>query len=505
MMKISRLGVNIAANAVNRAWAFVSAIAFIPLYVQLLGTEAYGLVGFYSTLSALLTIADLGFSATLNRHMARLRASEASMLYRRDVLVSFEAIYAPITVLIAIVIWHFSGTVAIGWLDVAKISPIEVKEAIQLMGFAISAQLLSGLYHGGLMGLERQTLANGIQIAGSIVRHGGGILALVLISPTIKVFAIWQVISSLCILVVARSALWRMQRPNNFQRGPMFTWQPFKESLSFSSGMASMAVLSVILTQIDKIVVSKLLPLEQLGVYTIASAYAMVPMMLATPVSSAVTPRITGLIAVNNPEGVAEIFHRGAQIISFIILPVAAILLAFPDRVFGLWLGENASFDSLVPLGCLLLLGQLIQAISLMPYCLTLGHGAVGINVRFGVASVILVVPLSAILISSYGLQGGGVAWFLMNILTIPLYCRFVIQKYLAKGWLVWLGRDVGVAAFSCFGFIFVIRMLVTIPSNSVYAVLVLVILWLLTSVVAGVSLSEVRRLPGAWLRRSFV
>ena len=62
---------NIIANIANKAWGFLSILLFTPLYIKFLGVEAYGLIGFYSTLLAMLAFADMGFTATLTRETAR--------------------------------------------------------------------------------------------------------------------------------------------------------------------------------------------------------------------------------------------------------------------------------------------------------------------------------------------------------------------------------------------------------------------------------------------------
>jgi len=52
---------NILANMIARAWGVISVYLFVPLYLRFLGIEAYGIVGFYSTLLAVLAFADMGF------------------------------------------------------------------------------------------------------------------------------------------------------------------------------------------------------------------------------------------------------------------------------------------------------------------------------------------------------------------------------------------------------------------------------------------------------------
>lgn len=54
-MRINR---NIAANYAARFWAALSSFVFAPLYLQILGPEAFGLVTFSASVLGMLFIVD---------------------------------------------------------------------------------------------------------------------------------------------------------------------------------------------------------------------------------------------------------------------------------------------------------------------------------------------------------------------------------------------------------------------------------------------------------------
>src|SRR5436853_7772563 len=65
---------NVIANLSGNLYTVVISLVFVPIYIHYLGIEAWGLVGFSVTLQAVLAVADMGLSTTLNREMARLSA-----------------------------------------------------------------------------------------------------------------------------------------------------------------------------------------------------------------------------------------------------------------------------------------------------------------------------------------------------------------------------------------------------------------------------------------------
>ena len=52
-MQISLLKRNVAANFFGRGFAALLSLVAIPIYIRFLGIEAYGIIGFFTSLTAL--------------------------------------------------------------------------------------------------------------------------------------------------------------------------------------------------------------------------------------------------------------------------------------------------------------------------------------------------------------------------------------------------------------------------------------------------------------------
>ena len=48
--------INTCANLLSRAWTMIANFVFVPLYIGLLGEEAYGLVTFFATMQTVLNL-----------------------------------------------------------------------------------------------------------------------------------------------------------------------------------------------------------------------------------------------------------------------------------------------------------------------------------------------------------------------------------------------------------------------------------------------------------------
>ncbi len=62
---------NIAAGYASQLWTALIGIVLMPLYLKYMGSEAYGLVGFFVMLQAIFIMLDLGLTPTVAREAAR--------------------------------------------------------------------------------------------------------------------------------------------------------------------------------------------------------------------------------------------------------------------------------------------------------------------------------------------------------------------------------------------------------------------------------------------------
>jgi O-antigen/teichoic acid export membrane protein len=93
---------NIIANFAGRAWTSILSLIFIPFYIKLLGMEAYGLIGIFASLTALLALLDMGLSTTLSRELAKLSLSEEAHQESRDLVRTLEIVYWATGIVIAL-------------------------------------------------------------------------------------------------------------------------------------------------------------------------------------------------------------------------------------------------------------------------------------------------------------------------------------------------------------------------------------------------------------------
>ena len=185
---MATVGRNIIANVAGTGLAMAVFVVVVPIYLRLLGAEAYGLVGLFTTVMVASMALDLGLGATLNREVARLTARPGDDRHGGDVAATLEAGGWGVGLVVGLLFAAAAPAIASRWLTFSVLAPAEVRGALWLMAAALPALIVRGLYLAGLNGLQRQTLANVVQVGGTAVRAGASVAALTLIAPTVTVF-----------------------------------------------------------------------------------------------------------------------------------------------------------------------------------------------------------------------------------------------------------------------------------------------------------------------------
>ena len=135
-------------------------LVFLPLYIDYLGMEAFGLIGIFVMLQAWLRLVDLGMRPAVLREMARFTGGEHDAESIRDLLRSIEIVAAGAAVAAALAIWGISGWLAQEWVRPDELATAEVAQAFVLMGVLVGLRILEGIYTSSMDGLQEQVLQN---------------------------------------------------------------------------------------------------------------------------------------------------------------------------------------------------------------------------------------------------------------------------------------------------------------------------------------------------------
>lgn len=416
------------ANALGQAWSALMALAFVPLYVRWLGIEAYGLIGLYAVLWAWLTLLNLGMTPTLNREMARFTAGAHTPQSIRDLLRSLELACLVLALVAALAVWGSSGWIAHHWVEPQELSRQAVADAIAVMSLLVGLRFCEGIYHGALLGLQRQVWLNVVAAALATLRHAGALGVLVWIEPSLRAFFLWQAAISLLSLAVLAAGVYAAL-PRAAAR---FSRQALAQVWRFSGGMVVIGVLALLLTQVDKMLLSKLLPLQAFGYYALAAAVSAALLMIVGPIVRAVYPRMVELAARNDTSALADVYHHGAQMITVATAPAMLVLCVFAREVMAVWSGDDQLAANVAPILSTLAIGSFLNGMMWLPYHGQLAHGWTRLAIAVNTVAVTLLVPTIFWVVPRHGAVGAAWVWVALNagyvLITIQLMHRRILR-----------------------------------------------------------------------------
>lgn len=420
---------NTIANYLGQGWTALMGLAFVPVYIHYLGMEAWGLVGFMSMLQAWLTLLDMGLTPTLSREMARFQAGAHSAQSIRDLLRSLEVIYGGVAAAVMGIVWLGAPWVAGHWLSAAQLPAASVAQAIGMMGLVLAARMVEQVYRGAIQGLQRQVWLNGAQSVLATLRWGGAVGVLAWVDSSIEAFFLWQGLVSLMGMSILARQTYHWLPPG--ERSPRFDLDALVRIRRFAGGMAATTFLALLLTQLDKLLLSKLVSLEEFGYYMLAASVAGALYFLATPVSTAVSPRLTELFARSEQQALIDTYHQASQWLAAVLIPAALMMAAFAEPLLYAWTGDADLASRTAPLLVLLALGTLCNGFMYVPYATQLAYGWTGLAVRMNIVAVSFIVPAVLWAVPRFGAIGAAWAWLALNAGYVLVGIHFMHRRLL--------------------------------------------------------------------------
>ena len=432
---------NLIATYVSQGWVALMGVAFAPLYIKFLGIEGYGLIGAFSVLYSLLVFFDFGVSPTLMREVSRFTAGTYSATEIRNLLRTAEVIAFTIAALVFVGLWFASDWLALHWFKASRLDPATVADAVKAMGLVAALRFVESIYRGSMTGLQRLTLLGGLNASAATLRGLGAVAILAFVSNTIGAFFLWQAVISVLSLVVLVSATYASLPPGDRPARPSV--QAMRGVVGFASGMILITMLSLGLTQVDKLILTKLLPLSDFGRYSLAALVAVSLEMLAEPAFRAFGPRFSKLHAAEDEAGFTRLYHQAAQLVSIVAGSAAVVLIVFAKPFLALWTQDPHLAEQTSPLLQVLALGYLLNLCVWIPYLAQLAYRWTGLTIRVNAIALCVVVPLLLWIVPRYGAIGAAWVWTGLNATYFVVLVHFMHRRILKHEKWHWYAIDV--------------------------------------------------------------
>jgi O-antigen/teichoic acid export membrane protein len=442
---------NVIANYVGQAYAVILNIATVPIYIRLMGAEAYGLIGFFAFLQVWFQLLDFGLSQTLAREVARYCGGVGDAIALRTVVKTIETVFLGLSALSGGLIVVFSQWIAEHWLRPQELQSYSISASIKAMGAIVAIRLMVSPYRGLLMGFEKQLWLNAFTIVTSTSRVVAAFICFRIFTASALVFFLSQlavaVLEAVILSAVAHRALPTVPAGSRIKP----TYRCLHNYIGFTSTIAFTASIWLIVTYSDRVVLSKLLSLSEFGYFTAAATMAFAVTIVASPASNALVPRLTKLSAAGRIADALSLYRVFTRWVCSVAFPVGAVLACFPERVLWVWTG-NAQLATYAarPL-VLYAIGNAIFAASAFPYYLQLAKGDLTMHLYGNIVLALVIVPAIIYAGIHHGASGTAAVWLAANLLYLVLWIPLIHKRLVPRLHLKWLLNDVAPHALLAF------------------------------------------------------
>lgn len=390
--------VNVAANYAAVAISGGVSLALMPMYSGLLGDRAWGMVSLCMLVQSIVMIFDMGLAQTMPRDVAQASASQARL---DSVLGAYVRTYLLLACVISMV-----GLLATPWLVSLWFkdadSNVTMVWAAQLAVLCGATQLLNGACLGYWSGTQQQALA---------VRR----TAMFLVARSILILTVlnWvdrSVTAFLSCMLVAYSVE-LLSNLNLLRRARTHVgWHHavFKDGVKLmrrNSGVAVSVLLGALVSQMDRIVLSRSITASDFGVYTIVLMLGLAFMQLQYPLMTALYPRV----ALDHQR--TMLAGNFLKMLVVCVMPCCVVAVV-AGWVLPVYLGRQSWGADAILTFRWILAGVALNALYQVLYQYMVVEGAGRWLMVTNFMNLLWVFLITSALASEWGMLAGALAWF---------------------------------------------------------------------------------------------
>ena len=416
---------NILANYLGAGTVALAPVLALPWYLAALGPKQFGLIGFIVMLQAVLGLLDAGMSQALVREIAvRLDSADREQRSTALLLFGFERLYWLFALCAGSVTLLLADTIAKHWLKLEGLPVASGREAIYGAAVIFAAQFPGSVYRSLMVGAQAQVTLNGIMLGGALLRHVGGVIV-VLVWPTLPAYLVWHASIALLETLLRGRLAWRILNvKRNLVKWDINELRPIWRSVA---GMSGVTLLGALTVQMDKIVLSRMVTIEQFGYYTVAATVAAGMLQLVYPLVQAVLPRAIQLRA--EPVALRSLGIKLVRLIGLLVGLGALIFIAAGEWLLGAWLRNPDVVAVVYPLLAILLVGTALNAFYNIGYINWIVHEKIHRVFQVNALALVLSVALIPPLVAWQGTIGAAFGWLAINLIGFLLSLEWLKRK----------------------------------------------------------------------------
>ena len=346
------------------------ALVTIPIYINALGQERYGVLAISWLFLGYFGAADLGLGRAITQRIAKLKPAPAQE--RATVFWSAMAVNVGLASFGALLFYIVARIFFISGLKVDDILRQELLASLWIIAAAVPVITVSGISMGTLAGREQF----GVVSIGSIISNSLGQLLPLFIVLYYTNNLYYLILASFAArvvgLVIFSAKVWQ-----SVLHGckPVFDRIEAKSMLSFGGWITVSSLIGPLMYIADRFVIGAVLGAVAITIYTVPFSLAQRTMILPTALSNVLFPKLTAEPDLEKSRALSE---QASIFVGQSFAVIMLFLICMMTPALQLWLGKAFHMESAL-IGKIALAGWWINGVANFPFNLIQAKG----NPRF--------------------------------------------------------------------------------------------------------------------------
>lgn len=436
---MSKIKKNIFANYFGVIVTTALSFLVVPFYLKLLGQDAFGLVGIASLIQGWVMLLNSGLAPVTGREAAKAYSGGGDWKIAASFFRTVDIFLISLSCIVAIIFVIISKPLSLMWIKSNTLDTSTIALALCLLVIMTLFRLLTSVTRGILINVDMQVWLNNNLIIFSMLRFAASI-PLLHFYPSVNFLFAWWLIISIVEYVITQQKVWGLVPV----KLTLFTFNSnlLKEQWRIIAALASTSLIWVLISNMDKLILSTYLTLENYGFYSISTLLSSGIIILAQPIAQAFQPRMTSSFSVDGIIKAEKILENATRWVVCLIFPVAMILCFYPLQVIYIWTGN---LDASSQAGNLLpgyTFGNIFIALGSLLYAFQVSVGVVRKHLQGNILLCAIYLPLLPIVVTKYGALGVSMLWAMINISYFIFWNLHLLNKITLTLYPKWIFRD---------------------------------------------------------------
>ena len=378
----------------------------IPFLLRNLGVESLGILTLVWALIGYFSLFDFGFGRALTQQISVSLAADNS----KDIpaLAKSGLLFTLVTgVAGGLLLAALAEPLGFQWLGISK--PLQQSAAWSLLIAALGIPMTTAT--AGLRGILEAycdfRTVNLLRMTLGIANFGLPVLCVLFIGPSLS-WIIASLIAARFVVLIGHLIFVNRRLPSGWRAVPVNKIQ-LRRLSSFGAWLTVSNLVSPLMVNADRFVISMVLGAEMVAYYTVPSEMLMRLLILPSALTAVLFPRLAAML-VSDRANAVNLYRQCLSWCALVMTPVCLATALLSHWGLSLWLGTDFADRSWQIVVCLAV-GVWVNSLAFVPFAAIQAAGHAKVTAKIHLAELLGYVPLLFWALSTFGLIGAALVW----------------------------------------------------------------------------------------------